>query len=67
MAAVAFTSKMTLERMTHSAHAIGSTALAAERVERKLAVILAADVRRSASVREASTAPLIGKARCPPD
>ena len=30
--------------MTHSAHAVGSTALATERVERRLAAILAADV-----------------------
>jgi len=30
--------------MIHSAHAVGSTALATERVERRLAAILAADV-----------------------
>jgi len=47
MPALAFTVRMTLrEPMIYSAHAVGSTALATERVERRLAAILAAEVAR---------------------
>jgi class 3 adenylate cyclase len=45
MPTLAFTVRMTLrEPMIYSTHAVGSTALATERVERRLAAILAADI-----------------------
>jgi class 3 adenylate cyclase len=45
MPAPAFTVRMNIvEPIIYSAHAVGSTALATERVERRLAAILTADV-----------------------
>ena len=44
MPPLAFTVTMRREPIIYSAHAVGSTSLATERVERKLAAILAADV-----------------------